>query len=168
MSLKELINDLGPEIRAIAFKLKKDYPSFEVDDLIQEMHLYLWKRFKKKESRDCTRSYMLQGCWFHLKNYIRVSRSRFNFTSLDLELKEGGSALLQVLEGEGEEESKLEFNLALRNVMNNGLSKREKEVFSLILEGYTLREIGEKLKLSHVMVFKIKKEIKRKSFKHFF
>jgi len=43
--------------------------------------------------------------------------------------------------------------------MNNGFSKREKDVFGLLLEGYTVREAGGKLGISHVMVVKLKNKI---------
>jgi DNA-binding CsgD family transcriptional regulator len=43
--------------------------------------------------------------------------------------------------------------------MNNGFSKREKDVFGLLLEGYTVREAGEKLGISHVMVVKLKNRL---------
>ena len=44
-------------------------------------------------------------------------------------------------------------------IMNNGFSKREKDVFGLLLEGYTVREAGGKLGISHVMVVKLKNKI---------
>ena len=42
------------------------------------------------------------------------------------------------------------------------LTEREKEVVFLSIDGLTVREIGVKLNISHVMVIKIKNNIKRK------
>ena len=50
--------------------------------------------------------------------------------------------------------------------MNNGLTPREKEVFILALEGLTVREIGDRLGVSHVRVVKLRANIKEKCIKH--
>jgi DNA-directed RNA polymerase specialized sigma subunit len=44
----------------------------------------------------------------------------------------------------------------------NGLTDREKEVLTLSMEGSTVREIGEKLGISHVMVVKLRGKLKEK------
>ena len=46
-------------------------------------------------------------------------------------------------------------------VRNNGFSKREKDVFFLLLEGRTMREVEKCLGISHVMVIKYKKKVTR-------
>ena len=56
----------------------------------------------------------------------------------------------------------LDRHLVLEDIKNNGFTKREKEVFSLILGGYTVRETGKKLDISHVMVIKYKQRIMKK------
>jgi DNA-binding CsgD family transcriptional regulator len=42
------------------------------------------------------------------------------------------------------------------------LTQREKEVLSCFLEGMSMREIGRKIGISHVMVLKIRNKIKDK------
>ena len=42
------------------------------------------------------------------------------------------------------------------------LSEKEKNVFSLLLEGYTVREVGYKLRVSHVRIVKLKQGIVKK------
>ena len=51
--------------------------------------------------------------------------------------------------------------LLMENVCDR-LTKREEDIFVLSLDDWTTREIGKKLGISHVMVVKIKKRIKRK------
>ncbi len=167
MNFEELIGSLEPQLKAIAFKISVQYPAFEADDLLQEAHLYIWKNFIR-EKNEFKRSYILQGCWFHLKNYIRVSKNKFPDMSLDSVTCDDENSLGDIVEsGEGVYES-FEFNDSVSQVMDNGLSKREKEVFIMVLAGYTLREIGRKLKVSHVMVHKVIKSIRKKAFNHFF
>ena len=158
MIVKELIKELDCELKAIAFKLARQYRNFDSDDFLQEMYLYLWENFKEHSGEGITKSYILQGCWFHLKNFIRTSKNKFSHASLDY--SEG--CLGDIIPEEYESYTSLDFKVAVSEVMNNGLSKREKKVFTLSLEGYTLREIGEQLKVSHVMVYKIKNSIKKK------
>ena len=56
----------------------------------------------------------------------------------------------------------LDRKITISDIKNNGFTKREKEVFSLLLEGYTVREAGDRLGISHVMVVKLKKNLIRK------
>jgi len=56
--------------------------------------------------------------------------------------------------------------MLIEKINNNGLTKREKEVFNLGLEGLTTREIGGRLGISHVMVVKLKGKIRDKCEKY--
>ena len=42
------------------------------------------------------------------------------------------------------------------------LTDREKKILSLIMEGMSMREVGAKIGISHVMVLKIRNKIKEK------
>jgi DNA-directed RNA polymerase specialized sigma subunit len=52
-------------------------------------------------------------------------------------------------------------------IMNNGLSTLEKDIVRYLYNGYTVREIGSILGLSHVMVVKHKKQIADKVTKNY-
>ncbi len=168
MNTGELIKELDCKLKAIAFKLARQYQNYDSEDLLQEMYLYLWENYNQHSGENLTNSYILQGCWFHIKNFIRNSNKSFSHYSLDYSPEKGEGCLGDSIQEETEEGPSFDFNYSVYEVMNNGLSKREKNIFSLILEGYTLREIGEKLQISHVMVYKIKNRIKNKTEKHFF
>lgn len=71
MSFQELHQKLSPTIKRIAYRLNGHYRSFNHDDLYQEATIHLWSNFLKGKLSDKTDSYILQGCYFHLKNYIR-------------------------------------------------------------------------------------------------
>ncbi len=168
MKLEKLIENLEPELKGIALKTAGQYPDFDTEDLMQEMFLFLWENLKKGKIKNCTKSYLLQGCWFHLKNYIRTSQNKLPYLSLDYTISDDENCLADTIHSNENFYDSFEFNIAVSEVMNNGLSDREKEVFSMTLAGYTFREIGEKLEVSHVMVHKILKNIKSKTYKHFF
>ena len=48
-------------------------------------------------------------------------------------------------------------------IMNNGFSPIEKEIVGMLCEGYTAREIGRKLNISHTMVIKHKNHMAERS-----
>ncbi len=79
--------------------------------------------------------------------------------SLDNFIDEDGNLFLDVLSNNRLENFDKEENEILQD---DNLTEREKEVLAFLLEGLTLREIGEKIGVSHVMVVKIKKTLRRK------
>ncbi len=56
----------------------------------------------------------------------------------------------------------LESKIDIEAREENTLQKREKKTLSFIMEGMSMREIGAKLGISHVMVLKIRNKIKEK------
>jgi len=171
MTFEQLVKKFSPTIRRIAYKLNGHFSAFDYDDLYQEALVHLWVGFNKGTLNDKTDSYILQGCYFHLKNYIRTHYDKVSLTSL--------SALICNGEGEGFdldcisalEDSRLlrdevHCKMLIEQIHHNGLTPREKEVFSLVLEGLTVREIGDRLGVSHVRVVKITKNIREKCKKH--
>ena len=56
--------------------------------------------------------------------------------------------------------------MLIEEILNDGLTRREKEVFCLALEGLTTREIGSRLGISHVRVVKLKGKIRDKCKKY--
>ena len=56
----------------------------------------------------------------------------------------------------------IDRRLRAEHIGNSGLTGREREVFTRLTDGYTVREIGRRMGISHVMVLKIKKNILKK------
>lgn len=167
MRFEELINRLSPKLKGIAYKLNGHFSFFNEEDLYQEALLHLWLEFIAGELRDKTDSYILQGCHFHLKNYIRKNYDKVNLISLENITNEEGEVFgldnILSLEDSGSCFDLINCKMLIEKINNNGLTKREKEVFCLALEGLTVREIGQRLGISHVRVVKIRSNIKRKS-----
>jgi RNA polymerase sigma factor (sigma-70 family) len=146
---------------------------FNEDDLYQEAVVHLWTDFKEGKLSDKTSSYVLQGCYFYLKNYIRKTQ-------------DGASLVRLSCLGQDQEEIDLENFVSLKNpktdlddlsgkilledIQREPWTEREKDVLSLSLSGLTVREIGLKLGVSHVAIVKIRNKIKDKcqKFRNFF
>ena len=165
MSYEEYIVRLAPRIRAISKKVKGRYIYCDEEDFCQEALLHLWEMYGRGELDGKTDSYLLQGCFFFLKNYIRkickgVER---NSVSMYEGLDEHGTTLEEIIESpsymEATETVEIFFFLDDDEV---GFTGREKDIIYYHMEGYTTREIGEKLGVSHVTVVKVEKRIKEK------
>jgi len=163
MTFENLVDRLSPTLKRITYKLNGHFTYFDDDDLFQEALEHLWLDFKSGDVEDKTDSYVLQGCYFHLKNYIRKMMDKGSFSSLNAIMEDADAELENILVfddprfDEAVEASFIEESPAI-----NSLSDREKEVMLLSMDGHTVREIGQKLGISHVMVIKIKKTIKNK------
>ena len=171
MEFEGLAGKLSPTVKRIAYKLNGRYRSFSHDDLYQEAMLHLWNNFKADKLSDKTDSYILQGCYFHLKNYIRKINERPNVISLDTIVNaEEGTKLEEVLSldviGVEDRRKYLHAKLLVESMNNNGFDSREKKVLIFLAEGLTTRDMGKRLGVSHVSVVKMIKRIKEKSFKH--
>ncbi|MFH1768259.1 MAG: sigma-70 family RNA polymerase sigma factor [Candidatus Omnitrophota bacterium] len=163
MIFNNLIIPIMPKLKAIAKRLNRNNAYFDHDDLLQEALLYLWDKNRKNELSAKTQSYILQGCFFYLKNYIRKSQKSMDkktipidkdsFSFVENYLSKGSANLSQ---------RKISIGLLLQT-LNQTLLPKEKEVLRLSLRGFTKRKIGEKLGVSHVMVIKIEKKIRKKS-----
>lgn len=128
--------------------------------------MHLWMDYKEGRLSDKTDSYILQGCSFHLRNYIRKNYDKAKLTSLENMTNEEGEGfdLDNVLSLKDSEScfEVIHCKMLIEEINNNGLTKREKEVFRLTLEGLTTREIGIRLGVSHVRVVKLKGRIRDK------
>jgi len=164
MVFEELVKRISPKLKRITYKLNGHFSFFNEEDLYQEALLHLWQDFCLGKLDNKTDSYILQGCYFHLKNYIRKTRDKSNLVSLNAMIEEEGSNLEEILCLENSKSclADLENKILIQEIQNNGLTQREKEIFCLSLEGLTTREIGKKLGISHVMVIKIKKKLHMK------
>lgn len=162
---EELLKRISPKLKGITHRLNGCFTYFNAEDLYQEALLHLWQDFRAGKLADKTDSYILQGCYFHLKNYLRKVKNKINLVSIETIVNEEGLNLEEMLSSENPENcfDHLENRILVRDMQDNGLTKREKEVLSLCLEGLTIREIGKRLGVSHVRIVKLKERIKRKS-----
>ena len=164
MNFECLVKTISPKLKAITHQLNGKYTFFNEDDLYQEALFDLWFRFNKGGLSDKTNSFILQSCYFFLKNYIRKVYKRIDQNSISLDGlvddKDNGFGDIILKEATGEVNS-MGLGL-LMDEINNCLTNREKDILSLSLDNLSTREIGRKLGISHVMVVKIRKIIKDK------
>jgi len=160
VDFQELFSIISPRLRKIAGKYNGYSLYLDACDLYQEMCFYLWEHFGESVPPHLNENYIVKGCEFYLLNYLRMKREKVNTLSLEKSLNEDGNTLKDILpDGKESMDRYLDRKLTIETIRNNGFTKREKEVFSLILEGYTTRESGRKLGISHVMVIKLRKRL---------
>lgn len=163
IDFERLLGDLSPQLKRIARRINGYSRFIDEDDLFQEMCIYLWEKWEQGEIEGKTESYILQGCWFYLKNYLRIINDKDEIISLDEQIDDEGMTLGEIIPDNSQTFDELvDVKLLVEKITTDGLTKREKEVFYLCLEGYTLRKIGERLRISFVRVFKVKKNISKK------
>jgi RNA polymerase sigma factor (sigma-70 family) len=169
MTFEQLVKKISPTIKRIAYKLKGHNAFFSEEDLYQEALVHLWRSFNAGKLLDKTDSYILQGCYFHLKNHLRCLKDRIRAFSLnsvitindeddscgDLELADENSR--HYLED-------LNTRLLAETICNNGLTPREKKILFFYAQGLTTRQIGSRLGISHVRVIKLTRKIKEKCY----
>ena len=170
MSFESLIKRISPTLKRITYKLNGHFSFFNDEDLYQEALIHLWLDFKEGKLRNNTDSYILQGCYFYLKNYIRKNYDKASLISLErLVNSEGEDFNLDNVLSLKVSESHFDLincKMLIEKISNNGLTKREKEIFRFSQEGLTTREIGDRLGISHVRVVKLKSKIKDKCRKY--
>lgn len=160
MEFEELYKRVSPRLKRIAgFYNGRSY-SFDRDDLYQEMANHLWNHFKEGVPEGLNDSYIIKGCEFHILNYMRKEKEKVYKVSMEAPINENGDTLRETLSDGAESlDSRVDKKMLVDHIMNNGFSDREKEIFKLLLEGYTVREAGEKIGISHVMVVKLKNRL---------
>lgn len=168
MNFSQLTERISPKLKAIAYKLDGRFTFLNEEDLYQEALLFLWQKFQSQDLLDKTDSFIVQGCFFHLKNYIRKVYKRVDINSVSLnELINGqeDNTIENILFLENRNKDKnsdsLRTNLLMENIKEY-LNERERVILSLSLDNLTTRQIGERLGFSHVMVVKIKNKIREK------
>lgn len=153
MEFELLIKRLSSKLKAMIKKMNGGYPFFDEEDLYQEALLYLWEGYRNKRLYYKTDSFILQSCFFFLKNYIRKTYKKIDTHTIRLnELKDKEKSTAEI---------SLKDELLIRDIEGH-LPERERKVFLYILSGLTMREIAKCLGISHVMVLKIKNTIKEK------
>jgi len=158
-----IIDKLGPTLKRITYRLNGHFTFFGDEDLYQEALSYLWGMFQDGAIYGKTDSYLLQGCYFHLKNYIRKTADKAHLVSLDKLIDDNDSTLEDVL---SRDDNTLAYSFGEAEIIDAaedlGLNDREMAVFKLLMEGRTVREIGHLFGVSHVMILKIKNKLKNK------
>ena len=163
MSFEILVKRISPTIKRIAHKLNGHYTFFNDEDLYQEALAHLWNGFRGGALGDKTDSYILQGCYYHMKNYIRKTQDNAILVSLNNPVGEDGAVMEDMLPADGINPlDYLEGKLDIEKMEETYLDQREKQILSYFLEGMSMREIGRKIGISHVMVLKIRNKIKDK------
>lgn len=168
MEFEAIYKKFSVPITRLAKKCRSYSNFINEEDVSQEMFIHLWQEHRDGKLQDKTDSYIIQSLWFCSKNYLRKKKDRGFFVSLDEPVNGEDVTLKDIIPDHSPSFTEtLENEMFIQRIRDNGLSKREKDVFNLCLEGCNLREIGERLSISHVRVFKIRKSIREKiSLKH--
>jgi RNA polymerase sigma factor (sigma-70 family) len=170
MPFEGLLKKLSFKIKGIVFRLNSREASFDNDDLYQEAVAHLWRAHTAGTLADKTDSYILQGCYFYLKNYLRTHRTNARLVSLDAprnnDNDEHCPEEIGALASNEPLREEAHCRLLIERIRNNGLTAREKDVFLLSLEGLTMREIGARLGISHVRAVKLSKAMRVKCRAH--
>lgn len=160
---ERLMTRLTPTIRRIGHRLNGRFTFFNDDDLCQEALTHLWVMFQKGTLNDKTDSYILQGCYFHLKNYIRTSVDKASFISFESPIDEDGTMPEELIASRNPSSAEeLEDKILQEEMRKNGLNECELKIINMCAEGLTTREIGKRLGVSHVAVIKLRKKIREK------
>jgi RNA polymerase sigma factor (sigma-70 family) len=162
--LNEIVNKIRYQLKAIIRKLNINYQYIDSDDLYQEALLYLWQQYNAGKLKDKNKSYILQGCYYYLKNHIRKcvkfkdTRTNNNYYYYNKTTPEK----------EIDKDNKLDYLRAnfyaldeflYYDEFEKDLSLKEKALLSLRLKGLSTREIGKELGISHTMVSKMRKKM---------
>ncbi|OGX31918.1 MAG: hypothetical protein A3D27_02265 [Omnitrophica WOR_2 bacterium RIFCSPHIGHO2_02_FULL_46_37] len=162
---KELVDKFRPALKRLSAK-NRFLGFIDKDDLYQEAVINLWNRFKEGRLENKTSSYIARGCYFHIQNYIRTHKVRNNILSLEEPIAFGEEerfCLKDIIRDENQDTlAQVNRRFIVDDIMNNGLTKREKDVFKLLYTGINLRQIAKKLGISHVRVVKLKQNIRDK------
>ncbi len=160
--LNEIINRLRYQLKAIIRKLNIKYQYIDSDDLYQEALLYLWQQYNTGKLKNKNNSYILQGCYYYLKNHIRKyvkfkdSQINYNYYNTEKSNKEIG------------EGNKLDYpeptsydldEYLYYDEFKRDLSFKEKALLNLRFRGLSSREIGKELGISHTMVSRMRRKI---------
>ena len=166
-----LVKRISPTLKRITYKLNGHFFFFNEEDLFQEALLHLWQDFQKGKVQDKTDSYILQGCYFHLKNYIRCAKNKVKLISIETfqhnEEEPNTDEFLWLKDERCENYFEdLDSKLLCETIQNNGLTEKEKEILHFYSQGLTVRDIGKRLGVSHVRVVKLTQRIREKCSKY--
>jgi DNA-directed RNA polymerase specialized sigma24 family protein len=164
--LNEIVNQIEFQLKAITRKLNIKYQYIDSEDLYQEALFYLWQQYNTGKLKNKNKSYILQGCYYYLKNHIRKyikfkdyqinSNFYHNIEKPDKEIAEGNIL---------DYSRPIAFDLdeyLYYDEFQKDLSLKEKALLNLSFRGLSTREIGKELGVSHTMVLKMRKKMMTK------
>ena len=133
MSFEVLVKRVSPTLKRITYKLNGHFSFFNDEDLFQEALVHLWVDFRAGKLNDKTDSYILQGCYFYLKNHLRKTQDKLHLVSIDALVNEDGMDLEETLAAEGPLPAyeELDERLLSEKMQNLGLTPRENDILSL-------------------------------------
>lgn len=162
MDFKILLERITPALKAIA--RKNVLCGFhDADDLYQQMVMYLWGRFKDGIPIGMNKAYVIKACEFYLLNFLRKGRRAPFHYSLDAPVRDTNMTLMDTLHDKRDTLSESESSINIDLIRDKSLTAKERRVLEMLLEGYTVREIADKMGISHVMIIKYKQKIIAKS-----
>lgn len=161
MRFEMLLKKLDPQLKAIARKVSRNDCYFNVEDLYQEEVVHLWEEYVCGTIFDKTESYILQGCYFFLKNFIRTHHHKIDQCCTSTDWTKESASDIDEIKDEGHFVESLETG-GLKEKVKELLTPREWAVLLGLAEGLTRRQIGGQLGVSHVMVLKIEKHLREK------
>jgi DNA-directed RNA polymerase specialized sigma24 family protein len=135
MDFKILLERISPALRGIARKHVLKGP-YDLDDLYQEMCLYLWQNYSEGLPIGINEGYAIKGCEFHILNHLRKGRTRFKFVSLDEPISEGNTLKDIIRDPKENFLVDLENRLSIDDIKSDLLTEKEKKVLSYLVKGY--------------------------------
>jgi RNA polymerase sigma factor (sigma-70 family) len=129
------------------------------EDLYQEAVVSLYERYLKGGLEGKNNTYLINSCRFAVNNYLRKTRPKIKFVSLD---EIGEDNLDESIATKNEKPQNNEDFFIEEIVTAAELNLRETKILKLLFSGYTCRDAGKSLNISHVMILKIKKGIYKK------
>ena len=124
------------------------------EDLMQEAMIHLWHMEEQAPGQD--EVWYLQGCRFHLQNFLRQGRSVDSLKHvrdrvLNREQSGDGFNLVEPGEPNGSvwDEVSVQDSTA---AISQWLTPREQETLRCLMDGLSARETARRLKVSHTMV----------------
>lgn len=162
MEFRILLKRLTPRLKNLSrrlLRIRSAQGHFDAEDIFQEMCVHLWQKFNNGAPPEFNDSYIIKGCEFHIRNYLRKETDKYKSKSLDEPINETGLSLKDIL-ANTESVSNACFNKILIDEIKNKITnEKEQRIFNLLIEGHTVRCIGARLGISHVMVIKYKNKI---------
>ena len=163
MEFENFLNKYRTSIEKMASSLSRSYTSFTKEELAQEAYCHLWELFRLNKIEGKNDSYLLKSSWFHLKNFLRKNQAKVIPQRLDMPIGDEDETLKEIIPDKRTalkvSLERISAKVLVEEIGSNGLTAREREVFFLCLKGYTTREIGGMLNISHVRVVKIQRNI---------
>jgi len=101
MNFDELVKKIYPKLSRIIAKMWTKTSVFDREDMLSEALVFLWSQWNGGKIQNKTESFILQGCYFHIKNSARktFNARETRWLSLDAQL-DGGGVLEDIIEQE--------------------------------------------------------------------